>query len=262
VGYDRILLIIIAALSFIACVFSIASYIKKGKTANGVFADNSINSLKEHYSAITKINNENIYQYLDRLTKTLAEKLSDIERRIEDMTKTNEYRLSNMRDVLERSIRFLQESNGAELAKMRQVVDEKLSDTLENRLNKSFEIINSRLEAVYKGLGEMQGLAKGVGDLKKVLSNVKVRGTFGEVQLSMLLEQILSPNQYAQNVTINKTTSERVDFAVILPGKEGEVYLPIDAKFPIEEYNRLAEASENCDREGAEKYSKALRHAL
>lgn len=253
-----ILLYTAAVFSFLTLIIAVAIYIKIIKNGKRRTNTDEITNLKEYIDTITKFNNDNNYQYLDRLSKSLNEKVSDLERRIEDMTKTNEYRLSSIRETLEKNIRFLQESNSAELTKMRQTVDEKLNDTLETRLNKSFEIINSRLEAVYKGLGEMQGLAKGVGDLKNVLTNVKIRGTFGEVQLKILLEQILSPNQYAESVAVNKNSLERVDFAIILPGKEQEIYLPIDAKFPIEEYNRLIDAAEKCDKEGVEKCSKAL----
>jgi DNA recombination protein RmuC len=253
---DDVLLIIAAVFSLLACIFSAASYIKSRKNGTSDKKDNIIDL--EYINTIAKVYNDNLCQNINILKNTLTEKFLDIERRIEDMTKTNEYRLSNMRDVLDNGIRFLQESNAAEIEKMRQVVNEKLDATLETRLKKSFEIIDSRLEAVHKGLGEMQGLAKGVGDLKKVLTNVKIRGTLGEIQLKMLLEQILSPEQYAQSVAIDKSSSERVDFAIILPGKEGEVYLPIDAKFPIEEYNRFIEACENSDKETAEKCSKAL----
>ena len=159
------LLIITVALSLVACFFSIASYIKQGnKKVDNDSLQKSVYdfsaNIKEHINSITKFNNDNFYRYFDTLTNTLSEKLSDTERRIEDLTKTNEYRLNNMREVLEKSVRLLQESNSNELQTMRQVVDEKLSATLETRLNKSFEIINSRLEAVYKGLGEMQGLEK------------------------------------------------------------------------------------------------------
>ena len=176
----------------------------------------------------------------------LSEKLNDLERRVEDLTKTNEYRFARMA-----------EANARQLAEMRAVVDEKLSVTLNERLGKSFEIINARLEAVYRGLGEMQGLARGVGDIKKVLTNVKVRGTFGELQLSVLLEQILSPAQYDRNFDIG--TGERVDFVIRLPGRDDrEVFLPVDSKFPMEEYQRLLDAADACNPELAEKCGKAL----
>lgn len=195
-----------------------------------------------------KMSSDNDFQNSERLIRAISEKFNDLERRIEQMTKSNEFRLDSMRTNLNEKIVFMQKSNKEELQQMRYVVDEKLNQTLETRLNKSFEIINSRLEAVYKGLGEMQGLAKGVGDLKNVLTNVKTRGTFGEVQLSMLLEQILAPEQFAKNVAINPITQERVDFAIKMPGKDvGCIYLPIDAKFPMEDYYRLIDAEEKGD---------------
>ena len=143
---------------------------------------------------------------------------------------------------------------------MRQTVDEKLSETLEKRLNDSFALIGERLEAVYKGIGEVQNLAQGVGDLKKVFSNVRTRGTWGEVQLNALLEQILSPEQYVKNFALNPESGERVDFAVVLPGKtDGEqIYLPIDSKFPLEEYQRLLSAYEGGDGEKLEKAAQGL----
>ena len=142
-------------------------------------------------------------------------------------------------------------------------MDEKLTSTLENRLNKSYSIINERLEAVYKGLGEVQQLAGSVADIKKVFSNVKLRGTWGEVQLSALLEQMLSPAQYRANVKIDPLENSVVEYAVVLPSRTDEtVLLPIDSKFPIEEYRRLTEASDSLDREGTDRALKNLERAL
>jgi DNA recombination protein RmuC len=144
---------------------------------------------------------------------------------------------------------------------MRQTVDEKLEQTLETRLGEKFKIVSDRLEQVYKGLGEMQTLASGVGDLKKVLTNVKTRGTWGEVQLGNLLEQILSPEQYAKNVITKKGSSERVEYAIKLPGRDEKietVWLPIDAKFPVEDYQRLVEVQEACDIAQVEQLSKNI----
>jgi DNA recombination protein RmuC len=146
------------------------------------------------------------------------------------------------------------------LDEMRQTVDEKLQGTLERRLNESFKLVSERLELVHEGLGEMRTLASGVGDLKKVLVNVKARGTWGEMQLANLLEQVLSPEQYEANVTTKPDTGDRVEFAVKLPGREeGErVWLPIDAKFPREDYERLVEASEKGNVAAVEEASKQL----
>jgi DNA recombination protein RmuC len=157
------------------------------------------------------------------------------------------------------------EENAARLEKIRQTVDEQLQGTLEKRLGESFKLVGERLEAVQRGLGEMQTLAQGVGDLKKVLTNVKTRGTFGEVQLSALLEQVLTPDQYLANAAPRKDSGERVEFAVRLPGRddgEGEVLLPIDAKFPTEDYQRLVDAAEVGDAAGVEAAGKALEQRI
>ncbi len=166
--------------------------------------------------------------------------------------------LEKATETLEKGLDKLQKDNETKLEQMRQTVDEKLNVSLSERLSKSFEIINKRLQDVYEGLGEMRNLASGVGDLKKVLTNVKTRGTWGEVQLGSLLEQMLAPNQYASNVAIKKGSRERVDYAVIIPVKNEQIYLPIDAKFPLEDYQRLVESSEKGELEQVEIHSKNL----
>lgn len=177
------------------------------------------------------------------------------------LTESNEKRLDTVRTTLEQKLKAMQEDNTANLEKMRQTVDEKLQGTLEKRLGESFKLVSERLEAVYKGLGEMQTLATGVGDLKRVLTNVKARGTWGEVQLERMLEEILTPEQYGKNVCTNEGR-EAVEFAIKLPGrgedKDEIVWLPIDAKFPVEDYQRLVEAQEQGDVEAAEAASKQL----
>ena len=160
-------------------------------------------------------------------------------------------------------IRYRAEQNAKNLEQIRETVDEKLSSTLENRLNKSYSIINERLEAVYKGIGEVQQLAGSVSDIKKVFSNVKLRGTWGEVQLSALLEQMLAPTQYRANVKIDPLENSIVEYAVLLPSRDGEtVYLPIDSKFPVEEYRRLLDAGDACDKEASDRALKNLERAL
>ncbi|MEA5114907.1 MAG: DNA recombination protein RmuC [Geobacteraceae bacterium] len=167
---------------------------------------------------------------------------------LKNMTAGNEQRLDKLRETLEIRIRSLQEDNNAKLEQMRATVDEKLHDTLEKRLGESFKLVSDRLELVHKGLGEMQNLASGVGDLKKVLTNVKTRGMLGEIQLGSLMEQILTPDQFEANVMTRKGSSAHVEFAVKLPGRDNidmeTVWLPIDAKFPQEDYLRLVEAQE------------------
>ena len=177
------------------------------------------------------------------------------------LTQVNEQKLENLRDTVERRLKSMQEDNSRELDKMRQVVDHQLQSTLEKRLTASFEMVKSNLESVQKGLGEMQNLAAGVGDLKKVLTNIKTRGTWGEIQLGVLLEQILTPEQYEKNVVTKNSSNERVEFAVRLPGRQKNdetVWLPIDAKFPQEDYQRLLQAQEEADAELVEKYAKQL----
>jgi len=181
------------------------------------------------------------------------------------MTKMNEQKLEQLRLAVEERLKALQEDNSKKLELMRQTVDEKLQGTLEKRLGDSFKLVSERLEQVHKGLGEMQNLATGVGDLKKVLTNVKTRGTWGEVQLGALLEQVLSPEQYAVNVA-TKEGGERVEFAVRLPGqgedREAVVWLPIDAKFPMEDYHRLVEAQERGDAAAVEAAGKQLENRV
>ncbi len=174
---------------------------------------------------------------------------------------SNEQKLDNLRQTVEDKLKELQQDNNQKLEQMRQTVDEKLHATLENRLGESFKLVSDRLEMVHKGLGEMQTLAAGVGDLKKVLTNVKTRGIWGEIQLGNLLEQVLGSEQYTCNVSTRPGSSERVDFAIKLPGSKpdsGEVWLPIDAKFPQEDYLRLVEASEQGRADQAEEAGKQL----
>lgn len=166
---------------------------------------------------------------------------------IGQMTQVIDRRLSGMQETMETRIRSLQEDNAKKLDSMRETVNEKLTSTLETRLGETFKTVNDQLEKVYKGLGDMQSLATGVGDLKKVLTNVKTRGTWGEISLGNLLEQVLSPQQYRANVKVAPRRNEIVEYAICLPGREDgqdTLYLPIDSKFPIESYLRLVEASE------------------
>src|SRR5947209_11159063 len=180
------------------------------------------------------------------------------------LTESNDTRMEALRRSLDDKMRQLQEDNMNKLEQMRHTVDEKLQGTLEQRLGESFRLVSERLEAVHKGLGEMQSLAAGVGDLKKVLTNVRTRGIWGEVQLGSLLEQILRPGQYERNVAV-KGGSERVEFAIRLPGRDEEnsaVWLPIDAKFPQEDYQRLVDASERADAAEVEYAAKQLEARL
>ena len=173
--------------------------------------------------------------------------------------------MGEVRTAVEEKLKAIQEDNTKSLEQMRQTVDEKLQGTLEKRLGESFKLVSERLEQVHKGLGEMQTLATGVGDLKRMLTNVKTRGTWGEVQLEAMLEQVLTPEQYDKNVA-TKGEGERVEFAIKLPGrgedKDEVVWLPIDAKFPVEDYQRLQDAQEKGDGELAEECGKQLENRI
>jgi len=182
-------------------------------------------------------------------------------KKLTDLTEKNENKMDLIKLTVENKLDNIQRDNSEKLEKMRETVEEKLEKTLETRLGEKFKMVSERLEQVHKGLGEMQVLASGVGDLKKVLTNVKSRGTWGEVQLGNLLEQILISEQYDKNVCTKKGSSDRVEFAIKIPGKDENVefiLLPIDAKFPIEDYQKLVDAQDNSDIELIDSLGKAL----
>ena len=186
-------------------------------------------------------------------------------KQLQALTTANEQRMDKMREGVDTQLKSIQEDNSKKLEEMRKTVDEKLHETLEKRLGESFKLVSDRLEQVHKGLGEMQTLASGVGDLKRVLTNIKTRGTWGEIQLGNLLEQVMATEQYAQNVATIPGSNERVEFAIKLPGRDKEgtiVWLPIDAKFPQEDYQRLLEAQEQANIVMAEEAGKALENRI
>ncbi|MBR1987753.1 MAG: DNA recombination protein RmuC [Clostridia bacterium] len=196
---------------------------------------------------------------INNLTMLQKQEFESISKRVDELTTRNEQRIEKLTFDVNLSLNNMRQENDKAIEKMRETVDEKLNNSLSKRLNESFSKIQQSLESVNLGIGEMRSLANGVGDIKKVLSNVKVRGGWGEVMLSSLLEQMLAPSQYMSQVQIRKNSKERVDFAVVMPGKDGhEVLLPIDSKFPLEDYNRLVEASESLDKEVVEKAQKQL----
>jgi DNA recombination protein RmuC len=195
------------------------------------------------------------------LSEALRQNREELTRQVKDNREELANSLKNLTDTMALRQGELIKSTEAKLEKMRETVDEKLHKTLEERLGQSFKLVSERLEAVQKGLGEMQTLASGVGDLKKVLSNVKTRGVLGEIQLGNILEQIMAPEQYEANVKTKKGSNVHVEFAIKLPGKDDlgqEVYLPIDAKFPQEDYVRLQTAYDSADLAGIDSASKAL----
>lgn len=188
-----------------------------------------------------------------------SEKLSHFEDRLKTFSLENEQKLENIRRTMESKLDDIREDNNKQLAEMRATVDEKLQKTLEDKMNQSFALVNERLEQVYKGLGEMQNLAVGVGDLKKVLSNVKTRGIVGEIQLGNILEEILNKDQYDENVATKVGSRDVVEFAVKLPARDdGFIYLPIDSKFPGDSYAALRDAYESGSKEAVDAAAKQL----
>ncbi|MFC3651718.1 DNA recombination protein RmuC [Dyella humi] len=196
----------------------------------------------------------------EELAATLNQLGEQQKQQLATLTADNEKRLGEVRTTLETKLTAIQQDNAAKLEQMRATVDEKLQSTLETRLGESFKLVSERLEAVQRGLGEMQSLASGVGDLKRVLNNVKTRGILGEMQLAALLDQMLTPEQYAANVATVPGSDERVEFAVRLPGgdRDDQVWLPIDAKFPREDYERLLDAQQAADLDAMERTAAAL----
>ncbi|MCX7736087.1 MAG: DNA recombination protein RmuC [Candidatus Kapabacteria bacterium] len=216
---------------------NIQEQLEKSSRENRTELTNSLKSFEDKFS-------KNVQEF-NELQK---QKFEDLIKRQESIRKEIEEKLKEIRETVEGKLNSIQEDNNKKLEEMRKTVDEKLQETVEKRFNDSFKIISERLEQVHKGLGEMQTLASGVGDLKKVLSNVKTRGNLGEIQLGTILEQILSPEQYERNAVVKEGSQERVEYAVKLPGKNKDdksLLLPIDSKFPIEDYQRLIEAYEN-----------------
>jgi len=194
----------------------------------------------------------------DLLVSTLETSLNQIQTSLTNSALQSEQKLEHMRRTLHDGVTRMQDSNTVQLEHIRRTVDEKLQDTLDKKLNDSFQLVSQRLEQVYKGLGEMQTLASGVGDLKRVLSNVKTRGILGEIQLGAILEQMLSPDQYAVNVAIKQGSQANVEYAIKLPGDgSNPVWLPVDSKFPLDAYQQLLDAYDTAD---AEQVAQALKH--
>ena len=253
---------IAAALSAICLALCILLF-KKRPANDGARELARLSELCDRSLYLSENNARAVQNYLDFLAKNQSGSLKGLQEQMEALNASTEKRLADMQRTLAGEIRYMAEQNAKNLENIRQTVDEKLTSTLENRLSKSYSVINERLEAVYKGIGEVQQLAGSVSDIKKVFSNVKLRGTWGEVQLSALLEQMLSPAQYRANVKVDPLENSVVEYAVVLPSRTDEaVLLPIDSKFPVEEYQRLAEASDALDKEGADRALKNLERAL
>jgi DNA recombination protein RmuC len=194
------------------------------------------------------------------LNDLIRQKFGDFSKQQTELNKQSVENIKEVKDTIEKQLKAIREDNAKQLTEMRKTVDEKLQTTLEKRLGESFKQVSERLELVHKGLGEMQNIASGVGDLKKVLTNVKTRGILGEYQLENILEQLLTPAQYSKNVATKKGSQAHVEFAIKLPGKDSdeEVWMPVDSKFPIENYERLINAYEEGDKQNIEKAQKLL----
>lgn len=240
---------------------------KNGRVLNDGFAGNreefanSAKALREEIANSLAQFNESV---LSRMSQTSQLQITQNEafiKQIQALSQSNEQRMDKLRAAVDLQLKSIQEDNNRKLEEMRKTVDEKLHATLEKRLGESFQQVSDRLEQVHKGLGEMHMLASGVGDLKRVLTNVKTRGIWGEIHLGNLLEQILTAEQYAQNVATKPGSNDRVEFAIKLPGEEKEgcpVWLPIDAKFPQEDYQRLLEAQDQANPALAEEAGRAM----
>ncbi len=209
---------------------------------------------------------EEVFSSFKKFEDSLFHQFTTFSERLEKLTQMNDKKFEELKEKVEQKLQQLQENNSLKLEEMRVTVDEKLHATLEKRLGESFKLVSDRLEQVHKGLGEMQTLAVGVGDLKKVLTNVKSRGTWGEIQLENLIDQLLTPEQFAKNIATKKGSGDRVEFAIKMPGrsnnKDEVLWLPIDAKFPMEDYQRLQLAQDAVDLPAIEEASKALENRI
>ena len=222
----------------------------------------AVKSLEQKFEVLKSATEAKLETSSQQQSKASNDSRTELTTTLSRMAEQTGKELDKLKGAVETKLMQIQTDNSAKLEEMRKTVDEKLQGTLDKRLGESFKLVSERLEQVQKGLGEMQTLATGVGDLKKVLTNVKTRGTWGEMQLGNLLEQILTPEQYARNVKTNPAGSELVEFAIKLPGRDEDgdkpVWLPIDAKFPKEDYERLVDASERSDVEAVEQAAKSL----
>lgn len=253
-------LLIILSIAIVAMAVVLVIVLSKNKNNN---IDDAIYDASKKLNQDTvnsvKLMSDMINQNQVNMAESQKFQLQQMENRLKTFSMENEQKLENIRSTVEKKLTYMQEDNNKQLENIRTTVDEKLQNTLENKLNKSFETVSKQLQQVYKGLGEMQNLAVGVGDLKKVLSNVKTRGILGEIQLSAILKEILSPEQYEENVATKKGSRNVVEFAIKLPADDDSfVYLPIDSKFPGDTYAKLVDAMNSGNKEEIEVCSKNL----
>lgn len=238
----EILLIISIILSTLCLVLLIALLLRKRREGDAAAAER-LRRLEEKTDSVGKIADYNA-------------------RVLETLNRSTEARLSNIQNRLADDIKYIVDANAQNLERIRRTVDDKLTSSIDGKLSDSFARITERLEKMYESVGEMKGISAGVADIKRVFSNVKLRGTWGEAQLDAILEQMLAPEQYRRSVKLNPLDNSLVDFAIVLPAKDGEMFLPVDSKFPVEEFERLVYASERGDREGEERARKNLERAV
>lgn len=238
----QVLLIISIILSALCLVLLIALLLRKRREGDAAAAER-LRRLEEKTDSVGKIADYNA-------------------RVLETLNRSTEARLSNIQNRLADDIKYIVDANAQNLERIRRTVDDKLTSSIDGKLSDSFARITERLEKMYESVGEMKGISAGVADIKRVFSNVKLRGTWGEAQLDAILEQMLAPEQYRRSVKLNPLDNSLVDFAIVLPAKDGEMFLPVDSKFPVEEFERLVYASERGDREGEERARKNLERAV
>ncbi len=269
---QEVILILLCVLTLIICVVTLIIVLKKNNTDKT--ASQVVSSVRQELISQQSILRQELNSQTQSSVRTMgdmlienqrsfsqhqSEKMAQLEERMKTFSLQNEQKLENIRESVEKRLQYLQNDNNRQLEEMRKTVDEKLQKTLDDKMKQSFSLVNERLEQVYKGLGEMQNLAVGVGDLKKVLSNVKTRGILGEIQLGSILSEILAPEQYEENIATKKGSNNVVEFAVKLPADDnGFVYLPIDSKFPGDTYSALRDAVESGDKERIDLASKQL----
>lgn len=236
-------LLIISIILSVLCLVLLAVLLLKKKREDGGAAAEQIRRLEEKTDAVGKIADYNA-------------------RVLESLNRSTEARLAGIQNRLSDDIKYIVETNAQNLERIRRTVDDKLTNSIDGKLSDSFARISERLEKMYQSVGEMKGLSANVADIKRVFTNVKLRGTWGEAQLDAVLEQMLAPEQYRRSVKLNPLDNSLVDFAIVLPAKDGEMFLPVDSKFPVEEFERLVDASERGDKEGEERARKNLERAV
>lgn len=236
-------LLIISIILSVLCLILLAVLLLKKKREDGSATAEQLRRLEEKTDAVGKIADYNA-------------------RVLESLNRSTEARLTGIQNRLSDDIKYIVETNAQNLERIRRTVDDKLTNSIDGKLSDSFARISERLEKMYQSVGEMKGLSANVADIKRVFTNVKLRGTWGEAQLDAVLEQMLAPEQYRRSVKLNPLDNSLVDFAIVLPAKDGEMFLPVDSKFPVEEFERLVDASERGDKEGEERARKNLERAV